>query len=507
MDRYNYEHLSAQDNDFLHWERPGLPMHLAGLQIFKAGPLLNEYGGVDFQKIKAMITGTLHRVPRFRQKLAWISKGKNAVWVDDAHFNPDYHIRHTSLPRPGTRKKLKELFANIMAQPLDRSKPLWELWIIEGLENERFATVLKTHHCMMDGSAGVDFASRLFTRTPEVLVLKQPPYFPRPIPTHLELWRDDTLRRFQQPFQTALDLKRFLQNTADLSVDLSRRARAVGEVLGLKVKPASDSPINGPVGLNRVFEGVSISLDRAKHIGKILKCSINDVVLTVVTGALRQYMQDHQVRPEELDFRVETPVNVRQDADEGKFGNHVSSWVVRLPLGEANLLKQLEAIHQSTQELRETKHAAVVELLHGFLDWISFDIQIAAKGVMNMIVTNVVGPQMPLYMLGAELEEAYPVAPLLENLGLGIGLFSYNGNLYWGLMADYDRIPDLEHFAHLIQKTFKQLEVAALKKEKQERIPARPLKAGGEKSVSVKRKSRKRVAVKGRRPQSPSPRV
>lgn len=464
MDRYNYDRLSSQDHDFLRWEKPGLPMHLAGLQIFKAGPLLNEYGGADFGKIREMVIGLLHRVPRCREKLEWVIEGKNAVWVDDEFFNPDYHIRHTSLPRPGTRESLKELFGNIMAQPLDRSKPLWELWVIEGLEGERFATVLKAHHCMMDGVAGVDFASRLLARTPDAEVLKAPPYFPRPLPTRLELLSDEAKRRVYQPFQTAVDFKSFVQNSADLGVDLSRRARAVGEVLGLKVNPASETPINGPVGPHRSFEGVKMSLERAKRIRSALNCSVNDVVLTVVTGAVREYMQDHQVRPEGLDFRVESPVTVRREMDAGKLGNHVSSWVVRLPLAEENPLKQLAAIHRSTEALRETKQAAVVELLHGFLDGISLDIQWVAKGVMNMIVTNIVGPQGPLYMLGAELEEAYPVAPLLENLGLSVGLFSYNGSLFWGLMADADRIPDLAHFAALIQSSFDKLESAAMEK-------------------------------------------
>ncbi|MBW2713752.1 MAG: wax ester/triacylglycerol synthase family O-acyltransferase, partial [Deltaproteobacteria bacterium] len=176
MARYNYDRLSDQDNNFLLWERPGLPMHLAGLQIFKAGPLLNEHGGIDFDKVRKMTIATLHRVPRYRQKLAWVPRDERAVWVDDAHFNPDYHIRHTSLPRPGTDERLKSLMGRIMAQPLDRSKPLWELWVIEGLEGDRFATILKTHHCIIDGSAGVDLASRLFSTDPDARIPKAPAF-------------------------------------------------------------------------------------------------------------------------------------------------------------------------------------------------------------------------------------------------------------------------------------------------------------------------------------------
>ncbi len=508
MARYNYDRLSAQDNEFLIWERPGLPMHIAGLQIFEAGPLLNEYGGIDFEKIKAMIEAILHKVPRYRQKLAWIPREDHAVWVDDPHFNPDFHIRHTSLPRPGTDVFLKKLMGRIMAQPLDRSKPLWELWVIEGLEGDRFATILKNHHCMIDGSSGVDLASRIFSLNPEYTIPEAPPYHPRPIPSGVDLWSDEWRRRIAQPLQAVDGIRSFLKDTADLGSDLARRSRAVGEVIGLKVAPASETPLNGPVGPHRVFDCMQMPLDDLKAVRRKLDCSINDLVLTIVTGAVRDYMSAHQVRPETLDFRVETPVNVRRASEEGKMGNRVSSWVVRLPLAERDPIRQVREIHRATQELRESGHADVVEMLHGLLDWFSFDIQSAAKGVMNMIVSNVPGPQFPLHLLGAELLEAYPVAPLLENLGLTLGVFSYNGNVHWGFIADYDRVPDVGNFVEAIRRSFARVAEAAEKeavakqareiqaetsRKKVSRKKVRPKKAGG-RAVVAKVSKKKAVA-------------
>jgi WS/DGAT/MGAT family acyltransferase len=389
----------------------------------------------------------------------------------------------------------------IMAQPLDRSKPLWELWVIEGLEGDRFATILKTHHCMIDGSAGVDLVSRLFSVDPNANIPKAPAYHPRSLPTGAELWGDEMKRRVMQPLHVATDIKAFLRDTGDIRSDLEKKSRAVAEMLGLKVHPASSSPLNGPVGANRIFEGIKMPLDDLKAIRHSMDCSLNDVVLAIVTGAVRKYMIRHQVRPGELDFRVEIPVNVRQESESKQFGNRVSSWILRLPLGEKNPLKQLKIINQATQELRETKHADVVEILHDLLSWLSLDIQNAAKGVMNMIVTNVPGPPFPLYFLGAELLEAYPVAPLLENLGLTTGLFSYNGNIFWGLMADYDRVPDLKNFAGFIETSFEKLKKAAEEHEAHKPVPnaldeKRPSKKKVARKASKKKTAKKKIAAK-----------
>jgi len=460
MSRYGYERLSAQDNEFLLWERPGLPMHIAGLQIFELEPLRTECGGVDIEKIRQMTEATLHRVPRYRQKLAWIPGEEHAVWVDDANFRLDYHIRHMSLPRPGTRAELKKLMGRIMEYPLDRAKPLWELWVIEGMEEDCFASVLKTHHCMFDGLGGVDLISKIFSLKRDYQIPKPPKFYPRPIPSDVELWSDEWKRRFQLPARAIEDLRSFYARTADFGADLARRTYAAGEMLGFKVIPASDTPLNGPVGPHRIFETLKMPFEKIYAIHKKFECSINDVLLAAATGAVRDYMILHQVNPMKLDFRVQAPVNIRKEKDRDKLGNKVSSWIVRLPLAEEDPVEQLALIHRKTEKLKEQHQSDVVEMLFGLMDWVRFDFQDFAKGTANMLVTNIPGPQAPLYFMGAEMLESYPAATLLDDVGLAVGLFSYHGNVFCGLLADYDRIPDLTRFAALIERSVERLSAA-----------------------------------------------
>ncbi|MBW2385565.1 MAG: wax ester/triacylglycerol synthase family O-acyltransferase, partial [Deltaproteobacteria bacterium] len=195
MSRYQYERLSVQDNDFLVWETPALPMHGAGTNIFEAGCLRNEHGGIDFEAIKRLTESVLHLIPRYRQKLVWIPGEDHAVWVDDDHFNLDYHFRHTSLPRPGTDEQLRLLTARLMEHPLDRSRPLWETWVVEGLERDRFATVNKFHHCMIDGASGVNLFQLLLSRTPDRETREVRRFIPRPTPSPRDLRNDEWIRK------------------------------------------------------------------------------------------------------------------------------------------------------------------------------------------------------------------------------------------------------------------------------------------------------------------------
>jgi WS/DGAT/MGAT family acyltransferase len=461
MPRYQYERLSDQDNDFLQWESAKLPMHVASLQILDAGPLRNEHGGVDFEAIKHLTESILHRIPRYRQKLAWIPGENHAVWVDDPHFNIDYHVRHTSLPRPGTDAQLKRLMSRIMEQPLDRARPLWETWVVEGLEGDRFATISKIHHCMIDGASGVQLTELLFSRKPERKIRKAPRFIPRPRPSDAELRSAERLRRLSAPLSAARKLVDFARDSEDPAGEILRRARSIGRLATWKTNPASATPINGEVGLHRSVEWAAMSLADIKAVRRALSCSVNDIVLTIVTGAIRKLMQRRQVDPASLDFRVSAPVNVRRELRTGEMGNNVSSWVVRLPIDEEEPLAQLEELHRTTQALKESDDAAAVKAITEVLDWLPLDTQSLSVGTMNTIVTNVPGPPYPLYMLGAEVLQLIPFAPLLQNLGLTIGVISYNGQVLWGLNADMDLLPDLDDFRVAIQKSFVRLADAA----------------------------------------------
>ena len=234
-----YDRLSASDNSFLLFETPTVHMHVAATLVFKAGPLRSEHGGIKVEAIRAATQGILHRIPRYRQKLEWIPLHNHAVWVDDRHFNIDYHIRHTSLPKPGTEQQLKRLSARIMAQPLDRSRPLWESWVVEGLEGDRFAIINKVHHCMIDGSSGVDLAQILLSIDPNSKPETAHPYIPRPAPSSLELLRDEVFRRVSMPLQALRSFRNFRRETDDLLNELKTRSRAITGMLGWAVRPPS----------------------------------------------------------------------------------------------------------------------------------------------------------------------------------------------------------------------------------------------------------------------------
>jgi WS/DGAT/MGAT family acyltransferase len=458
---YKYERLSAQDNDFLLWEKPNLPMHGGAVQIFERGPLGTEDGGVDFARIKLGYEAILERIPRYRQKLAWIPGQERAVWVDDPQFSIDYHMRHTALPRPGTERELRTLATRVLERPLDRDRPLWELWVVEGLDQNRFATIGKTHHCMLDGVSGMNLATILMSTDPEYEIRAPRPYVPRSMPSDAELQREDRWRRLRAPLDLLRDLQSFAGSTDDVAGEIAARARALGKMAWWKAIPSSDTPLNGPVGPHRSVDWMSLRLEDLKAIRKALGCSINDVVLAITTGAVREFMISRQVRPEKLDFRTSTPVNVRRESEVADLGNRVSSWIVRLPIDEPDPIRQVEAIRAVTEELKESRQAAAVEVVEALHEWVSFDIQAMSKGTQNMFVTNVPGPQFPLYMMGAPLLAIYVAPPLLENLGLVVGVMSYNGDVCWGFNADYDRVPDLSDFVGLVRAAFERLAEAA----------------------------------------------
>ena len=459
MPSYRYDRLSAQDNTFLVGETPTAHMHISGLSIFDIGDLTTVEGGVDFPKLRAAVEGVLHKIPRYRQKLQWVPVTGNPVWVDDSDFNLDYHVRHTSLPRPGDLGQLKQLAGRIMAQQLDRERPLWEMWIAEGLEGgERFAMITKIHHCMIDGASGVDLAQLLMSVEPE----KEPPepqrYIPRPAPSPGELLRDELGHRIRMPMAAIRGFRALREETEDLRAELGIRAKALGELVGQAFDPPSDTPINGPLGPHRRFDWITFALEDVKALRRAGSCTVNDVVLTTAAGAFREYMQLRNVDPAAIHFRASAPVSMRREEEQGALGNRVSSWMVRLPLGEAAPLDRLGAIHEVTQKLKDSQSALGVEMMMQVAEWtppvlLSLGAQ-SAGSQTNTIITNVPGPQFPLFMLGARLVNMFPMAPLLENMGIAIALFSYDGKLNWGFVADYNLLPDLSVFRRAVERSF-----------------------------------------------------
>ncbi len=481
-----FERLSGLDSSFLLMENRTMPMHVSATLLFDGTNLLRPDGGLDFPRIRDYIASRLHLVPRYRQRLAFTPIEGHPVWIDDDQFDLDYHLRHSALPKPGNESALQELSSRIMSQPLDRSRPLWEMWLVEGLQDRQIALISKTHHCMIDGISGVDLLQAILRPSTEPVDGDDPPtWTPRPAPSALTLLEDTVWRWSRLP----LDLTRSALRTASSLIapraarldksapgffgagQLLNRGKALWRLLGLGLLPTARTPLNRPISPHRRFIWLQTDLDVARRIKSALGGSVNDVVLAIVTGALIRYFEARGYRRLwTRDFRVLAPVSMHTDEEKGTLGNDVSGWLVRLPLGEANPRERLRMIHQQTHRFKETNHALGAESLTKASDWsgstlLSLAIQLTARvRPFNLVVTNVPGPSLQLYLADAALLATFPQVPLFENLGLGIALFSYAGKLNWGFTADWDLVPDLEKFKCALLDAVRELEAEAKKK-------------------------------------------
>ncbi len=463
MARYAFDRLTALDNSFLALENHNAYMHVASTMTFDAGPLRHADGGIDAEALKQLIAGCLPMIPRYRQRLAWTPLYRNPVWIDDDRFSIDFHVRHTSLPRPGDARQLKRLSARIMEHHLDRRRPLWEMWLVEGLEDDRLAMISKVHHCMIDGVSGVDIMRVLMSPREDQRIVEAPLFVPRPAPSGVELMVREGFRWASAPARALRGVGHAIGEARDVRRQLLTAARGLATTLGGSLRPPSSTPINGEIGPHRRFDWITMNLSDIKAIRKLLGGSLNDVVLTIVTGAIRRLLIRRQVRPENIHFRIMAPVSVRAAAEHGALGNRVSAWIIELPIAEVDPRRQLAAITRRTHELKDAKDAVGAEMLTSAAEWTPTTLlSLAGRNVsrllpFNMVVTNVPGPQFPMYMLGARMQECFPHVPLFESLGLGIALMSYDGKLCWGFNADYDLVPDLHPFVDDVEAAFDEL--------------------------------------------------
>jgi diacylglycerol O-acyltransferase / wax synthase len=450
------ERLQVLDELFLHLEGPNTHMHVGGLAVFEGPP-------PDSEEVLDMVKSRLHMVPRFRQKLATVPWGLGRpAWVDDTHFNLEYHVRHTALPHPGDTKKLKRLVARIMSQQLDRSKPLWEMWVAEGLSGGRFALISKTHHCLIDGISGADIMSVLLDLGPEPPRVEAQPWSPKPEPTQEELIVDALAERLTSPAEVMRTLQTAAMDRHNVLSRVLESARALGAFIGNSFS-APPSSLNQPIGPHRRFETVLSDLDSFKQIKKSLGGTVNDVVLAVVTGGLRTLLEARGEAVDGMELRAMIPVSVRADEDRGALGNRVAALWAILPVGEQDALKRLERARRMMEELKASDQAVGAQVLTTLGEYAPPTILaqaarlIARQRAFNLVVTNVPGPQFPLYMLGRRMTEVYPVLPLSENTTVGVALFSYNGTVGFGLFGDYDAAADLGILAEGIEKSLAEL--------------------------------------------------
>ena len=460
----HFDRLSALDASFLDLESEGVHMHVGTVGTFEAARLSTPSGGLDFDAILASSEGALQRAPRFRQKLASTPVLGHPVWIDDPDFNLLYHLRHTALPLPGDERRLKRLAGRIMSQKLDRTKPMWEIWFVEGLEGGRFAIISKVHHCLIDGISGVDLLASFMGpnedyRPPE----EEHHWIPRPAPGPLRLLAGEVGRRVGAPTRALRTFARSVQNPAENLEAAVHNATGFFEGLGKAFSSASETPLNVPIGPHRRFDWTRFDLGVVREVQEKLGGTVNDVVLACVTGAVRSFLQRHEVEVEDIDFRAFVPVSTRTAAQRGSLGNRVSMLVTPIPVDEPDPRRRVEKIRAETVELKKSGQAAGTEVLEEIIDWTSPSLLTALSRLaasqrsFNLVVTNVPGPQVPVYLNGARLLESYPLVPLFENQALGVALFSYDGGLYWGFNADWDALPDLHEFVLAVEQEFETL--------------------------------------------------
>ncbi|MBI3782291.1 MAG: wax ester/triacylglycerol synthase family O-acyltransferase [Deltaproteobacteria bacterium] len=463
---YWYERLTAQDRSFLVFEKDNTHMHLGGITLFEHTPLTTPDGGVDIERIRSYINSRLHFIPRYRQRLAYIPIEDYPVWVDDDRLNLHYHVRHTSVPRPGDERQLKRLAARIMSAPLDRRRPLWEVWVIEGLEGDRFAMLLKTHHSVVDGVSGVDLMSVLLRPDSSDHFEEAPTWRPRPAPSGLELVRDELTRRANMPRAVWDQMQNFLRDPRRAAAALVDELSSTWEFINAGLRRPADTPLNRPIGPYRRFDWHAFDLAQVKAVKNRFGGTVNDVILTTVTGAIRRFLTRRMTAVDSLDYRAVVPVNVRRANELGAPGNHVSAWMLSLPVNEPNVRERFRRISEATTQLKQSKQAQGIEALTQIAEImdpvLTLGVRLAARvAPYNLIVTNVPGPQFPLYLLGSRLLEGYPSVPLFDYQGLGVAIFSYDNRLFFGLNADWDLVHDLHDLVADLDASFRELLHAA----------------------------------------------
>jgi diacylglycerol O-acyltransferase / wax synthase len=456
MPQSHLDRLTAVDSSFLLQEGPSSHMHLGGLTILEGPPPALE----DFLE---QIRRRLHLVPRYRHKLAHTHTALDSgrpLWIDDPGFNLEYHVRHTSLPAPGDWEQLRSLTARIFSQQLDRSKPLWEMWLIEGLRDDRFALISKTHHSLIDGIAGVDLATVLFDLSPEPPPIRHSgrPWQPHREPGTLELVASAGREALGAGVKLAGGAVDALAHPEHALVRAREAAEGLGEFVWAVLNPAPPTPLNVDIGPHRRFVGVASQLTDYRLVKNAFGCTVNDVVLAVVAGALRTFLISRGVRTEGLELRALVPVSVRAEEEHHQFGNRIVVMRGPLPVYMSDPVQRLLFVKRAMDGLKESKQALGAEVIANAQNFAPPTILAQASRLnfstrlFNLIVTNVPGPQLPLYVLGRRMLEVYPVAFLPQRHALAIAIMSYNGQMNFGLLGDFDALPDIDLLGESIAK-------------------------------------------------------
>ena len=449
--------MTPLDASFLHVEDQVSHMHIASVAIFEGPEPL-------FSDIVAMIAGKLPLVPRYRQvvKPVPLQLGR-PVWVDDPHFNIEYHLRHTALPAPGGEAELRKLVGRVMSQQLDRARPLWEIWVVHGLEDGCWAILAKTHHAIVDGVSGTDLLALIMDVSPDPVPPEAVEWHPRPAPSSARLATDAVVGLMHSPYEQF----RAVRASVRVPRHAFNQAREVGKgltAMGGLVRPTMQSSLNGPIGPHRRYAWASTSVDEIKTVRKALGGTFNDVVLAAITNGFRELLTS---RGESVDRVVRTlvPVSVRpRDASgravgDGSLANKVSAMFAELPVGIADPVERLHAVSRQMEGLKESRQAIAGEALtsmSGFAPPMLLALgmrvftRIPQRNI-NTVTTNVPGPQIPLYVVGRRMVKAYPYVPLAGQIRVGVAIFSYDGQVNFGVTGDYETTADLDEFCRGVE--------------------------------------------------------
>lgn len=475
MAQQHLDQLSAIDAGFLHQEDDSALMHIGGIAICEGPP-------PQLADVLDSVRMRIHLVPRYRQRLHYPPReAGRPYWIDDESFDIEDHIRHTALPSPGSEEELRKLAARIFSQRLDRGRPLWELWIVEGLEDNRFALISKTHHALIDGVSGVDLVTVLCTLGPEMP--EEPdlaPWTPAPAPTTVDLVNKTFQTTTRELLGVATGTLRAIAQPEQAARKIVEAARGIRSLAWASLAPAPSSPLNQLAGPHRRYEGVRTDLTDLRLVKNTFGGSINDVVVTVVTGALREWLLSRGVRTEGLELRALVPVSVRGDAERGEFGNKLAVMQGPLPVYVDDALDRYLIVRKAMEDLKNSGQALGAGVLASVQSLAPPTLLAQASRLQfsthffNLLVTNVPGPQLPLYMVGRRLLDIFPIAFLPNGHGLAIAVFSYDGGMDFGLLADFDTIPDLEVISEGITKSLAELVRLAHEHQAQAQAKAAP---------------------------------
>jgi WS/DGAT/MGAT family acyltransferase len=459
------QRLGPQDTSFLYLETPSVHQHVSGVTILD--PATAPGGTLTYDDVVRVIASRLHLVPRFRQVVEFppLAAGR-PVWVDDQHFDIAFHMRKAGLPKPGSRRDLAEYVQRVISRPLDRTKPLWEAYVIEGLEDGLIALLTKVHHAMVDGIAAMDLATVLFDFTREPQILTPPPWRPETPPSESDLFRDGIRETVTHPLHALADTARAALATPQRVAD--EIVETLGGIIGVLERGiAPDSPFNRRVGPNRRFAMVDAPVSTFRDVKRELGGTVNDVILATVAGAIYRLFQARHERTRGRTLRAMVPVSVRTKSDRMALGNRVSSIFVDLPIGPMGPKKRLQLISAATKDLKESNQAVGAEFLMNIGTWApptlhALAARLAVRSrLINLVVSNVPGPQVPLYVAGARVLASYPTMPLTETMGLSIAVTSLAGTMAFGITADWDSLPDIDVLAAGMEESLQELQKAA----------------------------------------------